>query len=177
MSNKFFSYSFQIHRTRKTIVIFLIFVVILVGGFYLFYKSRQHLETMDRLSYEVVLGMNEFEDNSCKKAYRMNYKNSTCGTICINTSKSDKDFLENTRSNLEKNGFTANKINSKEINQNTWSYFTTKNANPIISYYAIDYGNDLYHIEMIDQTGYLAKSKVQECKKNFNKMINSVKLK
>lgn len=177
MSNKFFSYSFQIHRTRKTIVIFLVFVVILVGGFYLFYKSKQHIESVDRLSYNVVLGMNEFEDSGCDKIYRMSYKSSTCGTVCITTSKSNKDYLNGIKANLEKSGFTVNKIQSKQINRNSWSYLSTKRANPIISYYAIDYGNRLYSIEIINQANYLSKSKMKECNNGFNKMIESVQLK
>lgn len=177
MSNKYFSYSFQIHRTRKTIIIFILFIVILVGGFFLFYRSKQHLEQINRLGYEVVLGMNEFEDNSCKKAYRMSYQNSTCGTICINVSKSDPDFLKNTKLNLEKTGFVVGDIHSKQINKNTWNYFSTKKVDPIIHYYAIDYGNDLYNIELIDQSGYLKKTKQEECRKSFNKVINSIKLK
>lgn len=177
MSNKYFSYSFQIHRTRKTIVIFLIFVVVLVGGFILFYRSKRHTETINRLNYDVVLGMNEFEDSNCDKSYRMSYKESTCGTICINVSKSDKDYLEKTKSNLEQNGFYISKINSKTINKNNWSYFTTSKVNPVISYYAIDYGDKLYSIEIIDQTGYLSKTKASECSKGFTKMIDSIKLK
>lgn len=177
MSNRFFSYSFQIHRTRKTAIIFLVFVTLLVGGFYLFYRSKRHIETTDRLSYEVVLGMNEFEDNNCDKIYRLNYKESTCGTICVKVSESNKDFLETTKSNLEKSGFTIKKIKSKNINKNNWSYFDTVKANPAISYYAIDYGNKLYSIEIINQSNYLAKSKTAKCNKSFNKMINSISLK
>lgn len=177
MSNKFFSYSFQIHRTRKTIVIFLVFVIILVGGFYLFYKSKQHMENIDRLSYDVVLGMNEFEDSNCDKVYRMSYKSSTCGTVCITTSKSNKDYLSGVKANLEKSGFTVNKIVPKQINKNNWNYLSTKNANPIISYYAIDYGNQLYSIEIINQANYLSKSKTKECNNSFDKMIQSVQLK
>ena len=71
MSNRYFSYSFQIHRTRKTIVIFIIFVILLVGGFFAFYKSKKHMEKLDKLNYVVVLGMNKFEDINCDKAYRI----------------------------------------------------------------------------------------------------------
>lgn len=177
MSNKYFSYSFQVHRTRKTIIIFIIFVIVLVGGFLLFYRSKRHIDKIDKLSYDVVLGMNEFEDNSCDKIYRMSYKESTCGTVCVNVSKSDKNFLNTTKDSLKKNGFTVGKIKEKEINKNNWSYFTTSKATPSISYYAIDYGNKLYSIEIINQTEYLSKTKAKECNKGFNKMLKSIKLK
>lgn len=176
MSNRYFSYSFQIHRTRKTIVIFIVFVVLLVGGFFAFYKSKKHMEKLDKLNYEVVLGMNKFEDINCDKAYRLNYKESTCGTICINSKKSDKDYLNKRKSDLEKSGFTTGKIKEKVINKNNWSYLKTVKSNPSISYYAIDYGNKVYSIELIDQSNYLTNTKQDKCSQTFNKMLNSIKL-
>ena len=71
------------------------------------------MEKLDKLNYEVVLGMNKFEDINCDKAYRLNYKESTCGTICINSKKSDKDYLNKRKSDLEKSGFTTGKIKEK----------------------------------------------------------------
>ncbi len=176
MSNKYFSYSFQIHRTRKNIIIFLIVITISVGAFFLFYRSRQHIETMDKLKYKVVMGMNEFEDTSCDKIYRMSYKESTCGTICINKTNSNKEFLTNTKANLEENGFIIEKIKTKTINKSKWDYFTTVRSKPTISYYAINYDDKLYSIEVINQSTYLTKTKAKECNKNFDKMIASLKI-
>lgn len=177
MSNKYFSYSFQIHRTRKTIIIFIIFVIILVGGFLLFYKSKKHSEKLNDLTYEVVLGMNEFEDNNCNKSYRVKYKESTCGTICINALDSDTNYLIKTKEELEKGGFTIDEIKQKQINKRDWSYFITTKANPVISHYAIDYDNKLYSVEVINQSKHLPKSKRNRCEKMFNKMTNSLSLK
>lgn len=176
MANKFFDYSFQIRRTKTTGIIFIIFVVALLVGAFLFYRSKNNITSVNKLSYKVVFGMNEFEDGSCDKAYRISYKKNTCGTICIKSLKKDKNFLDNTKNKMIENGFIINKIDNTEINNKKWNYFKTDNV-PLVSYYSYDYLNKTYVIENIDQSNYLTKSNKKECNNIYNKFKESWNIK
>lgn len=177
MAKKFFNYSFQIERTKKTGTIFVIVMVVLLVSFFLFYKSKSNVTSLDRLSYKVVLGMNRFEDRNCDHAYRLNYQKKTCGTICINSLKKDSNYLSDLQEEMQKNGFSFKKESSKKINNGNYSYVETANKIPYISYYVIDYENKTYSIEYIDQSSYLAKTNEKKCGESFHNFINSLKLK
>ena len=177
MAKKFFDYSFQIHRTRKTGIIFVVFIILVVGGAFLFYKSKTELLNVKKLNYKLELGMEEFEDTSCDKAYRVGYKKNTCGTICLKVLKKNSKYLENTKDQMIKNGFIIDNINKSKINSKNWRYFTTKNDGPIITYYSSDFDNNTYVLEFISQANYLTKTNKKECNSIINKFTNSVKLK
>lgn len=178
MANKYFSYSFQLSNTKKAIIGFFI-LVLLIGIGYLFtiYKKANTKETYKTIAYKKVLGMNEFEDNNCDKAYRLNYDKQTCGTICINISKKNENYLKNTKELMKKNGFSLTDTKSKKINNSTWNYFNTKNAGPIFKYYVNNSNNKLYTLELIDQTNSMDKKTKGICDKNFNKLLNSLEIK
>ena len=177
MAKKFFNYSFQIERTKKAGIIFIIVVVGLLVSFFLFYKSKSNVTKLDQLSYKVVLGMNRFEDRNCDHAYRLNYQKKTCGTICINSLKKDSNYLNNLRDEMQKNGFSFQNKSSKNINKQHYSYLETANKIPLISYYITDYQNKTYSIEYIDQSSYLTKTNEKKCGESFRTFINSLKLK
>ncbi len=177
MANKFFSYSFQVERTKKTGVIFVIFVVLVLVGAFLFYRSKNNVETVDKLNYKIVFGANEFEDGNCTKAYRINSEKRTCGTICIKDFKKDSNYQEKLRKELEKNGFTLKDTITRKINGQKWQYITTKDVSPSISYYINSDDNKTYSIEYIDQTSYLPKSIKASCNKTTNTLLKSIKVK
>lgn len=177
MAKKFFNYSFQIERTKKTGTIFIIVVIVLLVSFFLFYKSKSNVAKLNQLSYKVVLGMNQFEDRNCERAYRLNYQKKTCGTICINSLKQKSDYLKDIKEKMKENGFSFKDIITKDINHQTYSYLETTNKVPVISYYVVDYKNKTYSIEYIDQSSYLTKTNEKECSKSLDKFTNSLKLK
>lgn len=177
MAKKFFNYSFQIERTKKAGILFVVVVVVLLVSFFLFYKSKSNVTKLDQLSYKVVLGMNRFEDRNCDHAYRLNYQKKTCGTICINSIKKDSNYLSDLQDEMQKNGFSFKNQSSKKINNRDYSYLETANKVPFISYYVTDYVNKTYSIEYIDQSSYLTKTNEKKCGESFNTFINSLKLK
>lgn len=176
MANKFFNYSFQIHRTRRTGIIFIIFIVLLGVGSFIFYKSNNSTLSINKLKYKTVFGMNDFEDNSCDKSYKINFKKNTCGSICIKSLKKDKNYLNTIRETMIENGFVIEKIGKYKINNKNWDYFVTNNFTSI-SYYKYDYFDKTYVVEIIDQTNHLVKSKQKECKKIFNEFESSLEFK
>ena len=97
MANKFFSYSFQVSRAKKAGIVLIIFIIILGTISFLWYRSKNNITKLDDLKYKVVFGMNEFEDGSCDKAYKINYNKNTCGSICIKKLNKDSDYIKNTK--------------------------------------------------------------------------------
>lgn len=177
MAKKFFDYSFQIERTKKLGIVFVIVVVVLLVSFFLFYKSKSNVTKINQLSYKVVLGMNRFEDRNCDHAYRLNYQKKTCGTICINSLKKDSNYLSDLQEEMQKNGFSFKKKIEKKINNKEYSYLETANKIPFISYYVTDYNGKTYSIEYIDQSSYLTKTNEKKCGESFHDFINSLNLK
>lgn len=176
MANKFFSYSFQVSRAKKAGIVLIIFIIILGTISFLWYRSKNNITKLDDLKYKVVFGMNEFEDGSCDKAYKINYNKNTCGSICIKKLNKDNDYIKNTKSQLETNGFTIKNINNKKINNKNWEYFSTSNDGPIISYYANNSTDKTYVIEKIDQSYYLNNKTKSKCSEIFNKTMGSLKI-
>ena len=120
--------------------------------------------------------MNEFDDNSCDKGYKINYDKNTCGSICIKKLNKDAEYIKSIRLKMEENGFVINKIKSKKINSNTWEYFTTSNDGPIITYYANNSTDKTYVVEKIDQSSYLNKKNKTKCSEIFNGAIESLEI-
>lgn len=176
MANKFFSYSFQVSRSKKAGIIFLIFIIILGITSFIWYKSKNNITRIDNLKYNVSFGMNEFEEKSCTKAYRINYNKNTCGSICIKNIDKDPEYLKTIRAEMEKNGFEIKDIKKKKINNKNWEYFTTSNDGPIVSYYMNNNTDKTYIVEKIDQTYYLKKNDKEKCMEIFNKATNSLKI-
>lgn len=177
MANKFFSYSYQVERTKKTGIIFVIFLIVILGGTAYFYFSKNNEVKLNDLTYKVAFGVNEFEENTCAKAYRINSEKKTCGTICIKVIEKDEDYINKLRNNMETNGFSLTKTSTKKINKYEWDYFKTKNSNFPFNYYITDRENKTYSVEFIDQTTYLTKTEKSKCKKIYNTTINSLKIK
>ena len=176
MANRFFSYGFQVKRTKKTGIIFLLVIVILIGSSIYIYKSKTSTDNVKKLVFDKSLGMNSFEDTSCDKAYRINYKKMTCGTICFKVLDEDSNYINKISKKMEENGFTITNIESKKINKQTWRYFKTEST-PEISYYTKGHKNNTYVVEVIDQSSYLTKDIKTKCEGSFKDVINSVKLK
>lgn len=176
MSRKFFDYKYQIHRTKKTGIIFLIVIILVIGGFIVFYKSKSNTTKLDNLSYKVVLGMNSFEDKNCDNAYRLNYDRKTCGTICIQSIEHDNNYLDDLQKEMEENGFKFKGRKTKKINNDDYLLLETNSQIPKISYYVSNYNNRTYSVEYIDQSSYLTKTNEKKCNENFNRFINSLKL-
>ncbi len=176
MANKFFSYSFQVSRAKKAGIALLIFIIIAGLVSFFWYKSKNKITKLDDLKYTVTFGMNEFDDKSCDKAYKINYNKETCGSICIKELKKDNDYIKNTRLKMEENGFTIKNIKKKTINNTSWEYFSTSDEGPIFSYYSNNSTDKTYVIEKIDQTYYMNKENKNKCKEIFTKAFNSVKI-
>lgn len=177
MANKFFSYSFQVERTKKTGIIFVIFVVVLLVGAYFFYKTKNNNTSFNGISYNIVFGINEFESNDCDKAYRINSEKRTCGTICINILKQDQNYEKELRKNMEKNGFILADTTNKKINNYNWNYIKTSGVDPKINYYISNKSNKTYVVEYIDQTSYLPKKIKSSCNETTKKLLTSFKVK
>lgn len=176
MSKKYFNYSFQIKRTKTTGIIFLVTVVLIVTAFINWYNKRTITTKIDELEYKVSFGMNEFETRDCKKAYKMNYKKSTCGTICINQIEKNENYLKELKNEMEENKFRFNKISLIKLGNQNWEYLKTENNVPIMIYYATSTEKKTYTIEYINQSKYLSDSSKKKCNKIFNEMITSIKL-
>ena len=174
MKNKYFSYSFQISNTRKIIIVFFLFVIILGITYAFFIHSKTNKENTGGLEYKKVLGMEEFDDNNCKSAYRVYYEKKTCGSICINVTTKNNDYIKNKKKEMEKSGFSTTDIETKRINSNKWSYFYTKNAGPIFNYYSLEKNDKLYTLELINQSTNFTRNTKNKCNENFKKILNSL---
>lgn len=176
MAKKFFNYSFQIERTKKTGIIFLVVITVLIGGFFVFYKSKSNTTKLDDLKYKVILGMNTFDDKNCGASYRLNYQKKTCGTICIRGEKENNKYVNELQEEMKKNGFVLDDLKSKTINNQKYSYLKTKGI-PSISYYVTNYNKKTYIIEYIDQSSYLTSKNQNKCEESFSSFTNSLRLK
>ncbi len=176
MANKFFSYSFQVSRSKKAAIILIIFIIVIGTVSFFWYRSKNNTTKLGNLKYNVSFGMNEFDDNSCDRAYKINYDKNTCGSICIKKLDKDIEYIKSTRSKMEENGFVIKEIKKKKINNKDWEYFTTSNDGPIVSYYANNSTDKTYVVEKIDQSHYLNKKNKNKCKEIFNDAMNSLKL-
>ena len=176
MSKTFFDYSFQIKRTKTTAIIFVAVVAVAITIFVTWYNNRTKTEKLDDLSYKVVFGMNEFNAKDCDKAYRMNYKKSTCGTICINKITKNKNYLKEVQTEMQENEFEFAKITTEKLGNKNWKVLQTKNNEPVFTYYSVNQGNYTYTMEYVDQTKYLDNNNKNKCNDIFNKLSNSIKI-
>lgn len=176
MAKTFFNYSFQIKRTKTTLVIFIVVVVVSISLFITWYRNRIKTEKLADLSYQVIFGMNEFHANDCDKAYKLNYKKNTCGTICINRINLDPSYLNTLEEDMQQSGFEFSKISIKKIGNENWQLLKTKNNNPVFYYYSINKDDNTYTIEYVDQTKSLEDNNENKCNEVLNKLFNSVKI-
>lgn len=177
MSKTYFNYSFQIKRTKTTAIIFVAVILVAITIFVTWYNNRTKTEKIDDLSYKVVFGMNEFDAKDCDKAYRMNYKKSTCGTICINKISINKKYLVELEEEMKENGFEFSKVTTEKLGNKNWRVLQTKNNEPIFSFYVINNGKSTYTMEYVDQTTSLDNTNKNKCNDIFNKLSNSMKIK
>ena len=177
MSKTYFNYSFQIKRTKTTAIIFLIVIAVAITGFVTWYNSRTKTQKLDSLSYKVVFGMNEFSAKDCDKAYKMNYKKSTCGTICINKMNKNENYLTTVKEEMEKNEFEFLNISNEKLGNKNWKVLQTKNNEPVFTYYAISTKNHTYTMEYVDQTKYLDDTSKNKCNEIFSNLSKSIKIK
>ena len=176
MAKKYFNYSFQIKRTKVGAIILVIFVAIAISIFITWYKNRTVNTKVDSLSYDVVLGMNEFKDNNCLKAYRINYKKNTCGTICINKFTKNSNYLTELQESMKEDGFEFSKESEIKLGNKKWKYIHTINNEFVINNFAIDNNKDTYTIEYIDQTTLATKKNKTKCDSIYNQLTDSIKL-
>lgn len=176
MTKKYFNYSFQIKRTKTTLAIFIAIIVITSILFFTWYKQKTPTEKLGELRYKEEFGMNEFKARDCQKSYRINYKKTTCGTICINQINKNNNYLNDIKNDMQKNGFEFSKEESKKIGNKNWNYIKTKNNKPIFNYYSINTNKNTYTIEYVDQTVNLDNIKQDKCNKIFNKVIKTIKI-
>lgn len=177
MANKFFSYGFQVRRSKKAGIIFIIFLIVITTVSILWYRSKNNFTYVERLGYKVSFGINEFEDNSCTKAYKVNYDKNTCGSICIKKMTKNINYLKEMKLEMEENGFVIKDIKRRKINNKAWQYFNTSNSGPVISYYANNSTNKTYIVEKIDQSQYLKKKNKDKCQEIFNHIMDSLMIK
>lgn len=176
MSKTFFNYSFQIKRTKTTAMILILVVAVAIIGFVVWYNNRTKTEKLGDLSYKVVFGMNEFNAKDCDKAYRVNYKKSTCGTICINKINFDKNYLTEIEEEMKENEFEFSEITTEKLGNKNWKVLKTKNNEPVFTYYSFDKNNDTYTMEYVNQTKYLDDTNKNKCNDIFNKLSDSMKI-
>lgn len=176
MAKKFFSYSFQVSRTKKTGTIFIIFVVVALIGTLIVYKINNNTTRVNNLTYKVAFGVNNFEDKNCDKAYRVNSHQKICGTICVKSFNKKVNYIEELKKNMETNGFDLSDTTTKRISGTNWNYFKTNNSGSVFNYYIADKDNKTYSVEFIDQTSYLTKNEKENCQNIYNNVLNSLKL-
>ena len=177
MSKKYFNYSFQIKRTKNNAIILLIVIAVAILGFIYWYNNRTERVKVEKLSYKVVFGMNEFSSAESDKAYRLNYKKNTCSTVCIKKITQNENYLSEIKKDMEEDDFEFSKIKSKKLGNKTWKYIETKNNEPIISYYMATSKEYTYTIEYINQTKYLDDETTDKCNEIIDNMTKSMKLK
>lgn len=176
MAKKFFSYSFQVSRTKKTGTIFIVFVVVALIGAIIVYKINNNTAKVNDLTYKVVFGVNSFDDKNCDKAYRINSQQKICGTICVKSFNKKENYLNELKNNMEANGFDLSDTTTKKIKNTSWNYFKTNNSGSVFNYYIADKNNKTYSVEFIDQTSYLTKNEKENCKNIYDNVLNSLKL-
>lgn len=177
MSKTYFNYSFQIKRTKTTAIIFLVVIAVAITGFVTWYNSRTKTQKLDNLSYKVVFGMNEFDAKDCDKAYKMNYKKSTCGTLCINKINKNKNYLATVKKEMEENEFQFYNISTEKLGNKNWNLLRTKNNEPVITYYSINTEDYTYTMEYVNQTKYLDDTSKNKCNEIFSSLSKSIKIK
>ena len=74
MSKKYFDYSFQIKRTKTTLVIFIVVIIVALTVFFTWYNGRVKKVKLDDLQYKEIFGLNSFKAKDCDASYRVNYK-------------------------------------------------------------------------------------------------------
>lgn len=173
MSKKYFNYSFQVKRTKEGAIALVVVVLLALIIFITWYNKRTVTTYIGDLTYEKVPGFNEFKSGECTKAYKINYKKDTCGTVCINKTSLDKTYLKSKKEEMEKGGFTFSKTITKKIGNKTWDYLKTTKTEPVISYYSINVKDSTYTLEYIDQTSSIDnKSKCNDILNSFMSSIN-----
>lgn len=177
MRNKYFSYSFQLSNTRKIIIIFFIVVLALAVSYLFFIKNKTDKENINGLRYKKVLGMEEFDDSNCDVSYRVYYDKKTCGSVCLNVTSKDNNYLKNKEKEMKENGFITTGIKTRNIHLKKWKYFYTKNAGPIFNYYAFLDDNKLYSVEIINQSGSFSQEVKSKCNANIDKITSSLEVK
>lgn len=177
MSKKYFGYGFQVKRTKEGAIILVIVVAVAIIVFTNWYNSRTITTKINNLSYKTFFGVNEFKYKDCTKAYRLNYKKSTCGTLCIKETAKNNSYLEDLKKSMEENGFLFNKITTIKLGNETWNYLETRESNPVMNFYSINNEKYTYSIEYIDQTSLLDKKISNKCQEILDKVNNSMELK
>lgn len=177
MRNKYFSYSFQLSNTKKIIIIFFIVVLVLTFSYLFFIKDKTSKENLDGLRYKKVLGMEKFDDSNCDVSYRVYYDKKTCGSVCLNVTTGNSNYLKTKEKEMKENGFTTTGIKTRKIHLKNWKYFYTKNAGPIFNYYAFINDNKLYSVELINQSSSFSKEIKSKCDANFDKITSSLEVK
>lgn len=176
MSKKYFGYGFQVKRTKWGLLGLILFIVIAIIVFNNWYNNRTITNKLGNITYKTSLGVNEFKSNECNKAYRINYKKNTCGTLCINKIDKNNKYLEELKESMEKNGFLFNNISSVKLGNESWNYLQTTATDPIMNYYSINTSKNTYTIEYIDQTNSVNKNIREKCNEIINKVNNSITL-
>ena len=176
MSKKYFGYGFQVKRTKEGAIILLIVIVLAIIIFSNWYNSRTVTNKINNLSYKTFFGVNEFKYKDCNKAYRINYKKNTCGTICIKEVVNNNNYLEELKESMEEDGFQFNNITTIKVGNETWNYLKTTDSDPIMNYYSINNEKYTYLIEYIDQTNSLDKKVSDKCQTIIDKVNDSIEL-
>lgn len=176
MSKKYFGYGFQVRRTKEGAILLVLVAVISIIIFMNWYNSRTITNKINNLSYKTFFGVNEFKYKDCTKAYRVNYKKNTCGTLCIKEMGMNSNYLENLKKSMEENGFVFNSISTIKLGNETWNYLETKDYDPVMNYYSISNEKYTYSIEYIDQTKTLDKKISNKCQEIVDKVNNSMEL-
>lgn len=176
MSKKYFNYSFQIKRTKTTGIIFLIFSIAIIGIFVNWYNNRNIKYNLGKMNYTAYIGMNDIKTKECQKAYKINYKKSTCSTICINEIDYNENYLKDVKSQMEEAEFKFYDISSTKVGSEKGYQLFTKNNEPEFKFFAINKNKKTYTIEYINQSQHLSKKYQNKCNKIFNKFKNSIKI-
>ncbi len=177
MAKKYFGYGFQVKRTKWGLLALAIFITIIVIIFTNWYSdNRTTINQLGNMTYKTFFGVNEFESNECNKAYRINYKKNTCGTLCINKINKNNTYLEDLKKSMEENGFIFYNISSIKLGNENWNYLQTNGTDPIMNYYSVNTDKDTYTIEYIDQTNSVNKNVREKCNKIINDVTDSITL-
>lgn len=176
MSKKYFGYGFQVRRTKEGAILLVAVSLVAIILFVNWYNSRTITNKIHNLSYKTFFGVNEFKYKDCTKAYRVNYKKNTCGTLCVKEMKMNSNYLDDLKKNMENDGFLFNNITTIKIGNETWNYLETIDSTPTMNYYSINNERYTYLIEYIDQTKKLDSNISSKCREIIDKVSNSMKL-
>lgn len=176
MSKKYFGYGFQVKRTKEGAILLVIVSVVAIIIFTNWYNSRTITNKIHNLSYKTFFGVNEFDYKDCNKAYRVNYKKSTCGTLCIKEMSMNSNYLDDLKSSMEDNGFLFNNITTIKLGNEMWNYLETRDSKPSMNFYSINNEKYTYSVEYIDQTDTLEKGVSNKCQEIIDKVSNSMRL-